>query len=115
MRGNVKAAGAQSIGLTLYPTYPEGSFENKGLGAYQYQNGGDWTWFGARMIPQLVRYGMLEDAATELKPFIDRVLKNDGFFEWYTIDGKPKGSGIFRGSAGVLLESIEAIRITDNQ
>ena len=114
MRENVRAAGAQSIGLTLYPTYPEGSFENKGLGAYQYQNGGDWTWFGARMIPQLVRYGMLEDAATELKPFIDRVLKNDGFFEWYTIDGKPKGSGIFRGSAGVLLESIEAIRITDS-
>lgn len=115
MRENVKAAGAQSIGLTLYPTYPDGSFENKGLGAYQYQNGGDWTWFGARMIPQLVRYGMIEEAKTELKPFIDRVIENDGFFEWYTIDGKPKGSGIFRGSAGVLLESIEAIRITDNQ
>ena len=32
MEQNMKASGAQSIGLTLYPPYPEGSFENKGLG-----------------------------------------------------------------------------------
>ncbi len=111
MRDNVKAAGAHSIGLTIYPTYPDGAFENKGLGAYQYQNGGDWTWYGARLIPELIRYGMVEDAVTELEPFIDRVLENEGFFEWYTVDGQPKGSGIFRGSAGVLLEAIDALRI----
>ena len=110
MRANVTEAGAQSIGLTIFPTYPDGAFENKGLGAYQYQNGGDWTWFGARIIPELVRYNLVEDAIIELKPFIDRVIENDGFFEWYTIDGQPKGSGIFRGSAGVLLESIESLR-----
>ena len=110
MRENVRAAGAQSIGLTIYPVYPDGAFDNKGMGAYQYQNGGDWTWFGARIIPVLVRHGMVEDAIIELQPFIDRVLKNDGFFEWYTIDGQPKGSGVFRGSAGVLLEAMEAVR-----
>jgi len=115
MRENVSAAGAQSIGLTIYPSYPEGSFENKGMGAYQYQNGGDWTWFGARIIPQLVRHDLTEDAITELKPFVDRVLENDGFFEWYTIDGQPKGSGVFKGSAGVLLEAIEAINSIGNQ
>jgi hypothetical protein len=110
MRENVKAAGAQSIGLTIYPAYPDGTFENRGLGAYQYQNGGDWTWFGARIIPVLVRHGMIEDAVLELDPFIDRVVENEGFFEWYTVDGHPKGSGIFRGSAGVLLEAMEAVR-----
>jgi len=110
MRGNVRASGAQSIGLTLYPAYPDGAFENKGMGAYQYQNGGDWTWFGARIIPQLVRHDLVEEAIQELQPFIDRVLENNGFFEWYTIDGEPKGSGIFRGSAGVLLEAIDVIR-----
>ncbi|MEN8230485.1 MAG: hypothetical protein ABFS38_20150 [Bacteroidota bacterium] len=115
MRENVRAAGAQSIGLTIYPAYPEGSFENKGMGAYQYQNGGDWTWFGARIIPVLVKHGLLEDAVTELDPFITRVLENGGFFEWYTIDGQPKGSGIFRGSAGVLLEAMEAIQSSANQ
>lgn len=110
MRENVRASGAQSIGLTLYPAYPDGSFENKGMGAYQYQNGGDWTWFGARIIPQLVRHDLVDEAIQELKPFIDRVLENNGFFEWYTIDGEAKGSGIFRGSAGVLLEAIDVIR-----
>ena len=109
MRENIKASGAQSIGLTIYPPYPEGSFDNRGMGVYQYQNGGDWTWFGARIIPQLVRYGLAEDAEKELKPFIDRVLENDGFFEWYTIDGRPKGSGVFKGSAGVLLEAIDSL------
>jgi len=110
MQNNVKAAGARSLGLTIYPAYPDGSFENKGMGAYQYQNGGDWTWFGARIIPQLVRYGFTEEAVQELQPFIDRVIENDGFYEWYTIDGEPRGSGIFRGSAGVLLEAIEALK-----
>ena len=109
MQDNVKAAGAQSIGLTVYPPYPDGSFENQGMGPYQYQNGGDWTWFGARIVPQLVRYGLLEEAIDVLQPFVDRVIENNGFYEWYTISGEPKGSGTFRGSAGVLLEAIEAV------
>jgi hypothetical protein len=37
---------------------------------------------------------------------IDRVLKNDGFYEWYTVEGKAMGSGEFRGSAGVLATAI---------
>ena len=110
MRKNVGAIGAQSVGLTVYPAYPDGSIENRGLGAYQYQNGGDWTWFGARLIPVLVKYGYTEDAWKEAKPFIERVIANNGFYEWYTIDGTPKGSGKFRGSAGVLLEAIDALR-----
>ncbi len=57
MRENVKVSGAASIGLTLYPPYPEGFFKNPGMYPYGYQNGGDWTWFGGRMIQQLVRYG----------------------------------------------------------
>lgn len=47
---NVEEAGASSIGLTLYPPYPEGFFKNPGMQPYGYQNGGDWTWFGGRMI-----------------------------------------------------------------
>jgi len=110
MRKNVKAAGAQSIGLTLYPTYPEGTFQNPGMGPYQYQNGGDWTWFGARMITALVQHGFAQEAYEDLQPMIQRVIQNDGFYEWYTIDGEPKGAGIFRGSAGVLMEAIDELR-----
>ncbi|MDQ2863355.1 MAG: hypothetical protein M3R50_06870, partial [Bacteroidota bacterium] len=102
MLDDVKASGAMSIGLTIYPVYPKGFFKNKGMYPYGYQNGGDWTWFGARMINQLVRYGFIEEAYNELRPFITRVIDNNGFYEWYTVDGKPAGSANFRGSAGVL-------------
>lgn len=110
MRENVKASGAKSIGLTIYPAYPEGAFMNKGMGPYQYQNGGDWTWFGARMITALVQNGYAQEAYEDLQPMISRVIQNDGFYEWYTIEGEPKGAGIFRGSAGVLMEAIDALR-----
>ncbi|MFS4417255.1 hypothetical protein [Maribacter sp. 2307ULW6-5] len=106
---NVRESGAASIGLTLYPVYPDWAFENKGMAPYNYQNGGDWTWFGARMIQQLVRYGFAQEAYEQLLPMTDRVIENKGFYEWYTIDNKPKGSGTFRGSAGVLHKAIELL------
>jgi glycogen debranching enzyme len=106
MIANVKASGAGSIGLTLYPPYPEGSFENKGMYPYGYQNGGDWTWFGARMIQQLIKNGFIKEAYHEMQPMVKRVKDNDGFYEWYTVDNKPEGSGTFRGSAGVLYNAI---------
>lgn len=106
MIANVKESGAATIGLTVYPTYPEGSFKNKGMYPYGYQNGGDWTWFGGRMIQQLVINGFEEEAYEQLKPMVGRVLKNNGFFEWYTRDNKPEGSGTFRGEAGVLYDAI---------
>jgi glycogen debranching enzyme len=106
MVDNVKASGAGSIGLTMYPPYPEGFYKNKGMYPYGYQNGGDWTWFGGRMIQQLIKYGFVEEAYETMFPMVKRVKDNDGFYEWYTVDNKPKGSGTFRGSAGVLYQAI---------
>lgn len=103
---NVVASGAGSIGLTMYPPYPEGYYKNKSMYPYGYQNGGDWTWFGGRMIQQLIRYGFIKEAYEQLVPMTDRVKDNDGFYEWYTVKNKPKGSGTFRGSAGVLHKPI---------
>jgi len=106
---NVKASGAGSIGLTMYPAYPAGYFKNKGMYPYGYQNGGDWTWFGGRMIQQLVRYGFIQEAYDQLLPMTSRVVKNNGFYEWYTIKNEPKGSGTFRGEAGVLYKAISLL------
>ncbi len=106
MLANVEACGAGSIGLTLYPPYPEGYFKNPSMYPYGYQNGGDWTWFGGRMIQQLVKYGFVEEAYDQLQPMVKRVMDNDGFYEWYTVNNEPKGSGTFRGSAGVLFTAI---------
>jgi hypothetical protein len=98
-----------TIGLTVYPPYPVEEFPN--LPPFTYQNGGDWTWFGGRMISPLVENDMVNEAYRELSPMIDRVLKNNGFFEWYDVKtGEAKGSGDFRGEAGVLYEAINSLR-----
>jgi len=104
----VKQAGAATIGLTLYPPYPEGYFVNKIMNpVYSYQNGGDWTWFGGRMIQQLIKYGFVQEAYEQVQPMLKRVIDNKGFYEWYSVDNKPRGSGTFRGEAGVLYTAIE--------
>ena len=104
----VNTAGAPSIGLTVYPPYPAGYFKNPGMSTeYSYQNGGDWTWFGGRMIQQLIKYGFTGAAYEQIQPMVKRVKDNQGFFEWYTINNEPKGSGTFRGEAGVLYTAIK--------
>ena len=110
MLANVKESGAPTIGLTVYPPYPEGFFENVGMGPYSYQNGGDWTWFGGRMIQALIANGFVREAYDEVQPMLQRVVDNNAFHEWYTRDGRAVGSGTFRGEAGVLYKSIRMLR-----
>lgn len=107
---NVRLSGMPSIGLTIYPTYPEGFFPGDMATPYIYQNGGDWTWFGGRMIQQLIANGFVEEAYEQVAPMMDRVLTNKGFYEWYGMGGVPSGSGHFKGSAGVLCRSIAMFR-----
>jgi hypothetical protein len=98
-----------TIGITVYPPYPAKEFPN--MPPYTYQNAGDWTWFGARIAGVLLANGQAREAYDELAPMISRVLTNNGFFEWYDVrSGKPKGSGDFRGEAGVLVDAISALR-----
>lgn len=110
MLDNQRKAHAQTIGITVYPVYPAGYFGNKGMYPYGYQNGGDWTWFGARMVNALVKYGRVEQAREVLRPMVERVATNKTFNEWYTPAGEPMGSGTFRGEAGVLYSAILAVR-----
>jgi hypothetical protein len=107
MKKNVELSGAPSIGLTLYPTYPSEVLGKNVSSPYDYQNGGDWTWFGGRMIQQLIAYGFVEEAYELARPMMERVVANNGFYEWYKRDGTPAGSAEFKGSAGVLAKSIE--------
>jgi hypothetical protein len=115
MKENVRRAGASSIGLTLYPVYPEGTFRNPSMGPFSYQNGGDWCWFGGRMIQQLIRYGFIEEAYRELQPMVDRVNRHGDFHEWWSLDNQPRGSGQFRGSAGVLGVAIQRLLAWANE
>lgn len=110
MLENVKKAHASTIGLTIYPTYPAQFFKNKSMYPYGYQNGGDWTWFGGRMIQGLIQHGFIKEAYSELQPMLRRVIENKGFNEWYTPAGEPMGSGTFKGEAGVLFQSIRELK-----
>jgi hypothetical protein len=107
MKENVKLSGAPSIGLTVYPPYPKEVLGENVSAPYEYQNGGDWTWFGGRMIQQLIANGFVEEAYELAQPMFDRVVKNGDFYEWYKKDGTPAGSAEFKGSAGVLAKAIE--------
>ncbi|MDL2255158.1 hypothetical protein LJC38_01055 [Parabacteroides sp. OttesenSCG-928-K15] len=107
---NVRLSGMPSIGLTVYPPYPKDFFRGGMATPYVYQNGGDWTWFGGRMIQQLIANGFVEEAYEEVQPMLERVVQNNGFYEWYGMGNVPSGSGQFKGSAGVLAKSIEMFR-----
>lgn len=98
-----------TIGMTVCPPYPQSEFPN--MAPYEYQNGGDWTWFGARMIQALIENGFIQEAMNELTPMITRVIDHNGFYEWYDVrTGTPKGSGNFRGEAGVLFDAISMLK-----
>ena len=111
MRANVRAAGANSIGLTVYSPYPAGTFKDPILREpYTYQNGGDWDWFGGRMVQQLIRLGMVRDAYVELLPMVDRIVRAGAFYEWWSLKGEPRGSAGFKGGAGVIGLAIQQLR-----
>lgn len=111
MEADVRAAGASSIGLTIYPPYPDGFFKNPELTKpCTYQNGGDWSWFGGRMVQQLVVYNYPAAAYRNLQPMVARVVRVGDFHEWWSREDKPKGSGKFKGSAGVLGKAIEMLQ-----
>lgn len=98
-----------TIGITVYPPYPLAEFPN--MKPYLYQNAGDWTWFGGRMIQALTLKGFSKEAWDELNPIIDRAIDHKGFYEWYDVQtGEPKGSGDFRGEAGVLYDAITLLK-----
>jgi Amylo-alpha-1,6-glucosidase len=111
MEANVRAASASSIGLTMYPPYPNGFFKNPQLTKpYTYQNGGDWCWFGGRMTRQLAEYGFVAEAYRSILPMAARVVRVGDFHEWWSLDNQPRGSGGFRGSAGVLGKAVEMLQ-----
>lgn len=108
MREDVNSAGASSIGLTIYPPYPNRIYKSQQ--PYDYQNGGDWCWFGGRMVQQLVRLGLVAEAYREIAPMVARVVKAGDFHEWWTRDNQPMGSAAFKGSAGVLGKAIQMLQ-----
>jgi hypothetical protein len=107
MEADMQAAHADSIGITAYPPYPASAFPccrsgGFAMTAYSYQNGGDWDWFGARMVQDLIGAGMYAQAYRVIQPMLARVVKARNFYEWWTPAGEPDGSPSYHGAAGEL-------------
>jgi hypothetical protein len=92
-----------TISGVLLPPYPKNYYAFSAVNDYfEYQNGGQWDWFGGRLIKSMFQNGFDVEAYISLKEIAQKTIKNKGIYEWDTVDGKGKGSSNFTGAAGVL-------------
>ncbi len=97
-----------TISTTLIPPYPEGAFPHPAMREpFQYQNGGQWDWFGAALVQAEFERGHSVQARAHLDQIATRILAaGPGLHEWYAQDGSPKGSGAYAASAAALHNAV---------
>lgn len=111
MKENQRAAGARTIGLTIWPLYDIPDSPNRVFREpLHYQNGGDWPWFGGRMVQGLIQYGFMAEAYEALMPMLEMTEESGDYNEWHALDGSPMGAFDFRGGAGVLGLAMKQLR-----
>ncbi len=90
-----------TISGTLLPPYPKSFFKHPLLDdPYEYQNGAQWDWFGARLIFAMFREGFSQKAKEKWIEIIKKNIANRGFFEWDNKEGVGLGSDFYAGSSG---------------
>jgi hypothetical protein len=96
-----------TISGTPLPPYPRGTFRHPLMDhPFEYQNGGQWDWFGGRLILAMYREGFSRRATEKLKEIARKNIANGGFFEWEDRTGIGRGSDYYAGSAGVLAKAV---------
>ena len=111
--------GVSTISGALLPPYPAGFFKHPQMDEpYEYQNGGQWDWFGGRLILAMFENGFSRVALDKLVEVARKDLANEGFYEWDTREGSGRGSDYYGGSAGslarALYEGYLGIRLSGN-
>ncbi len=90
-----------TISGTLLPPYPKNFFKHPLLDdPYEYQNGAQWDWFGARLIYAMFQHGFSQTATEKWLEIIKKNVLNRGFFEWDNKEGVGQGSDFYAGTAG---------------
>jgi hypothetical protein len=98
-----RAERLSTVSGVLLPPYPAGFFRHPILREpYAYQNGGEWDWFGGRLLLAAFEGGQAQAARRELRRIAAQAVRNRGLFEWSTRDGQGRGSAHYAGSAGAL-------------
>lgn len=96
-----------TISGALLPPYPRGAFKKADVDEpFEYQNGGQWDWFGGKLLLDMFRTGRAEEAADKLKEIARQCAADGGLFEWNTPDGAGRGSDRFAGGAGSLARAL---------
>jgi len=99
--------GLSTISGTLLPPYPQHTFKHPMVDdPYEYQNGGQWDWFGGKLIFAMFEHGFSSLAQEKLAEILRKNLANRSFFEWDSREGIGQGNGYFCGSAGSLSKAI---------
>ncbi|MGD0782596.1 MAG: hypothetical protein ABSA30_07030 [Candidatus Aminicenantales bacterium] len=96
-----------TISGVLLPPYPRGAFAHPLVrDPFEYQNGGQWDWFGGKLILGMFRDGAAAEAVGELLAIAAKDAAHGGLFEWDAPDGAGRGSARFSGSAGSLTRAL---------
>jgi hypothetical protein len=99
--------GVSTVSGVLLPPYPAGFFQHPILDEpYEYQNGGQWDWFGGKLVLEMFRRGMARTARAKLLEIARKDAAHFGLSEWDTRDGAPRGSDFYAGSAGSLAQAL---------
>ncbi len=102
-----KEFGVSTISGSLLPPYPAGFFKHPALDEpYEYQNGGQWDWFGGKLVLAMFERGYSREAREKLMEIARKNIANGGLYEWDTKDGQGRGSDFYSGSAGSLARAL---------
>jgi hypothetical protein len=112
-----KSYGLSTISGSLLPPYPKGIFKHPMMDdPYEYQNGGQWDWFGAKLVKGMFERGFSRTAGQKLLEIAKKNAANKGLYEWDTPAGRGQGSAYYSGSAGslalALVEGYFGLRIS---
>jgi hypothetical protein len=96
-----------TIAGTLLPPYRAGLFAHPAMREpWSYQNGGQWDWFGARLVLAAFQHGQGAMARRWLGELAEKARRSGGLYEWHTRQGEGRGSATYAGSAGVLAAAL---------
>lgn len=99
--------GMSTIGGVLLPPYPKNFFKHPMVDdPYEYQNGGQWDWFGGRIVYSMFEQGFSRQAREKLLEIAKKDLANRGLYEWDSPAGIGQGSTFYSGSAGSLAKAL---------
>lgn len=98
-----RAHGMPTVSGVLLPPYPDGFFKHPIMArAFTYQNGGQWDWWGGRLVLAAFERGHAVFARRELARMAEQAARNKGLHEWASRDGKGQGSATYAGTAAAL-------------